>query len=304
MSNNKTYYWLKLPNDFFRNLEMKRLRKLAGGDTYTVIYLKMMLLSLEDNGVLYYDGICPTFSEELSLELDEDEDHIQVVLNFLKSVGLLQAVTANEIALTQVPEMTGSETDVARRVRKHRRREELKGKPDEIANPDVELLQCNTKPLQCNTDVTKCNTEIEIEIEKEIEKELEIETESDIRDRTSMGVNTPAEPAINFRDIQDYWNDLELKPAIRNITAKRKSHLRARIKEFDVDTIYQMIDNVSKSDFLMKPDNTWFSFDWCINPNNFTKIIEGKYENVDVIETREKTEEEKYFDLVDEWAKG
>ena len=300
MSDNKTYYWLKLPNDFFRNLEMKRLRKLAGGDTYTVIYLKMMLLSLEDNGVLYYDEICPTFSEELSLELDEDEDHIQVVLNFLKSVGLLQAVTANEIELTQVPEMTGSETDVARRVRKHRRREELKGKPDEIANPDVELLQCNTKPLQCNTDVTKCNTEIE----KEIEKELEIETESDIRDRTSMGTNVPAEPTINFKDIQDYWNDLELKPAIRNITAKRKSHLRARIKEFDIETVYQMMDKVSKSDFLMKPDNTWFSFDWCINPNNFTKIIEGKYENVDKLETREKTEEEKYFDLVDEWAKG
>ena len=48
MANSKKYYWLKLKNDFFTSKEMKKLRKIAGGDTYTIIYLKLQLLSLQN----------------------------------------------------------------------------------------------------------------------------------------------------------------------------------------------------------------------------------------------------------------
>jgi predicted phage replisome organizer len=53
----KKYYWLKLKEDFFRQPRMKKLRKVAGGDTYTVIYLKMQLLSLANEGMLFFEGI-------------------------------------------------------------------------------------------------------------------------------------------------------------------------------------------------------------------------------------------------------
>ena len=42
----KRYYWLKLKNDFFRGKHIKMLRKIAGGDTYTIIYLKMIMIFL------------------------------------------------------------------------------------------------------------------------------------------------------------------------------------------------------------------------------------------------------------------
>ena len=35
MSNPKKYYWLKLKKDFFNQKEIKKLRKIAGGDTYS-----------------------------------------------------------------------------------------------------------------------------------------------------------------------------------------------------------------------------------------------------------------------------
>ena len=44
----KRYYWLKLPDDFFGDKAIKRLRKIAGGDTYVIIYLKMMQIRLKD----------------------------------------------------------------------------------------------------------------------------------------------------------------------------------------------------------------------------------------------------------------
>ena len=38
---NRRYYWLKLKDDFFKDKKIKKLRQLAGGDTYTIIYLKL-----------------------------------------------------------------------------------------------------------------------------------------------------------------------------------------------------------------------------------------------------------------------
>lgn len=67
----KKYYWLRLKDDWFNSKVIKKLRKIAGGDTYTIIYLKMQLLSLKNEGKLYYEGVEDSFEEELALDLDE-----------------------------------------------------------------------------------------------------------------------------------------------------------------------------------------------------------------------------------------
>lgn len=57
----KRYYWLKLPDGFFRQKAIKKLRKIAGGDTYTIIYLKMLLVAMKQDGRLYFEGVEATF---------------------------------------------------------------------------------------------------------------------------------------------------------------------------------------------------------------------------------------------------
>ena len=54
MADNRRYYWLKLKEEFFTDKRIERLRRISGGDTYTIIYLKLLLLSLKDEGKLYY----------------------------------------------------------------------------------------------------------------------------------------------------------------------------------------------------------------------------------------------------------
>ena len=85
----KRYYWLKLKEDYFNNPKIKKLRKIAGGDTYTIIYLKMQLLSIKNEGIIEYEGIEPTFEEELALKLDEDIDNVKITLSFLQSQSLV-----------------------------------------------------------------------------------------------------------------------------------------------------------------------------------------------------------------------
>ena len=60
----KRYYWLKLRETFFDELEIKKLRRIAGGDTFTIIYLKMLLLSINNNGILVHEGIEEDFADD------------------------------------------------------------------------------------------------------------------------------------------------------------------------------------------------------------------------------------------------
>ena len=121
MTNSKKYYWLKLKEDFFRDKKIKKLRKIAGGDTYTIIYLKMQLLSLKTDGLLFFDGVEDTFAEELALEIDENVDDIKVCLMFLIKNELLEYHQENEeYLLIEAKNFVGSETQTAERMRKMR----------------------------------------------------------------------------------------------------------------------------------------------------------------------------------------
>lgn len=70
----KRYYWLKLKEDFFSSRRIKKLRNMAGGDTYTIIYLKMQLLAMKTEGVLTWTGLEDNFADELALDLNEKPD--------------------------------------------------------------------------------------------------------------------------------------------------------------------------------------------------------------------------------------
>lgn len=136
---NKRYYWLKLKDDFFRQKEIKQLRKIAGGEVFIIIYLKMLLRSLQDDGKLYYEGIEDDFPAELALDIDEDVENVKITIAYLQAKGILVQSSTDEYKLLTAGEMTGSEGYSAERVRRFRSKQQL--------------------ALQCNTDVTLCNEE-------------------------------------------------------------------------------------------------------------------------------------------------
>ena len=168
MGSSKKYYWLKLKNTFFSQPRIKKLRRIAGGDTYTIIYLKMQLLSLADEGKLYFQGIEDDFAEEIALTIDEDADNVGVTINFLISQGLMEQTSENEYLMTEAATLIGSETESAERVREHRLRQKQQ-----------KALHCNASVTACNAPVTTCNTEQETDIDIEIETDTEQEQDTE-----------------------------------------------------------------------------------------------------------------------------
>lgn len=153
----KRYYWIQLKEGFFKQKEIKKLRKIAGGDTYTVIYLKMLLKAVQQGNKLYFEGVEETFHEEIALELDEDPENVKVTIAFLERQGLIRVLSEDEVLLSQCEEMVGSESESAARVRRYREKKALQ------SNGGVTPLLQNG-----NTDIEKdIDTEKDTEIKKD-----------------------------------------------------------------------------------------------------------------------------------------
>ena len=182
MSEPKRYFWLKLHKDFFQRKEIKRLRKIAGGDTYTIIYLKMLLRSIMSDGKLYFDGLEDDFASELALDLDEKEENVQITIQYLLKSGLLEMCSDEEYYLPDTKDSTGCETAAASRMRRCR------AKKEQLERNNV------TQMLQSGYG------EIEKEKEKEINKEIDNKCASTKQKRKRF-----VKPTIS--DIEQYCSE-------------------------------------------------------------------------------------------------
>lgn len=248
----KTFYWLKLNQDWFNQKHIKKLRKIAGGDTYTCIYLKMLLKSLSTDGKLYCDGFEDDIAKEIALDIDEDAENVKITLAFLNNYGLVE-YGVDDVKMLEVEDMTGRETDSAKRVRKFREKQ---------------------KALQCNNDVTKCNTELE----KELEKELELDNRK---------------KRINYQKIVDLYNDTCVSfPKLRRLSESRKKAIKARLKTYSYDDFAVLFQKAESSSFLKGANNNNWSatFDWLIKDANMAKVLDGNYDDFEEKEEVKETD--------------
>jgi len=245
----KRYFWLKLADDFFTSKRIKMLRSLAGGDTFTIIYLKMQLKALKTEGYLYYDGIMDDFAKELALDIDEAPENVKVTIQFLLSVGLLiSSEDGSEYILPYTQKLIGSEGSSAQRMREHRERKKQE------------------KVSQCDSNVTPLLQNRYGEIEKE--KEIDIEIEGRCK--------TP------YQQIADLYNDTCVSfPRLKTLSDARKKAIKARCKTYTVEDFKEVFRKVEASDFLKgKNGRDWTAtFDWIIKDSNMAKILDGNYDN-------------------------
>lgn len=242
---NKRYYWLKLKEDFFKSKEMKKLRKVAGGDTYVIIYLKMQLLSLRNEGKLYFEGVDDDFASELALELDEDVENVRMTLNFLEHCKLLECISSDEYFLPVIPEVTGSESRWA----EYKRKERL-----DNVQPKLENVQSASNDSPKN-----------VTLEKEIRD----------RDREKR-------ESIDYQRIVDMYNDICISfPRLKTLSDSRKKSIKARFKSgYTYEDFGNLFKKAENSNFLKgSNDRNWSAtFDWLIKDSNMAKVLDGNYD--------------------------
>lgn len=155
MAKTKVYFWLKVDKKFFDNLFIKRLKHMPGGYTMTVIYIRLMLESLEDDCILYYEGYFDNLVQELALKLDVSEDDINMTVAYFTKCGLIQIDDDGHATLSQAKAMVESETNWAKYKRDQRKNSQNLPKLENVQNKKTISNSCPT----------------EIELDKELDKE-------------------------------------------------------------------------------------------------------------------------------------
>ena len=181
MAKTKVYFWLKFDKKFFDNLFIKRLKSVSGGYAMTVIYIRLMLESLETDCILYYEGYFDNLIQELALKLDVSEDDVSMTIAYFTKCGLIQIDTDGNAKFPQAEALLVQETNWAQYKRKY--------KKDKQENLNVGNSPTNLENLQPMSN--QCPTEIEIEKEIEIDKEKEEEVE--LKQELNLDIQTEVE---------------------------------------------------------------------------------------------------------------
>ena len=219
MAEPKRYFWLKLHKDFFQRKEIKRLRKIAGGDTYTIIYLKMLLRSIMSDGKLYFDGLEDDFASELALDLDEKEENVQITVQYLLKSGLLEMCSDEEYYLPDTKDSTGCETAAASRMRKCR------AKKDKLERNNVTpMLQSGYGEKEKDKELYK---------DRELYKDIDIDTLSLCEQKTLIHntwedafelITTNVKKSLD--NLVDEYGAVLTKEAILDAKKQGKSHIK------------------------------------------------------------------------------
>lgn len=247
MAKTKVYFWLKVDKKFFDNLFIKRLKHMPGGYTMTVIYIRLMLESLEDDCILYYEGYFDNLVQELALKLDVSEDDINMTVAYFTKCGLIQIDDDGHATLSQAKAMVESETNWAKYKRDQRKNSQNLPKLENVQKLETASNSCPT--------------------EKEIDKELELELELKLDKEYIVEQNSPTEQSSEY--IFPEWLD---ENSIKDLEKTKNKELWIPIVYLNqvANKRYKFVDKTKK--FLLARFNEGYTLE------DFKQVIDVKTE--------------------------
>ena len=238
------------------------MRRQENGRDMQIIYLRMMLLSIDKGGYIYYQGVYDSIEEELAEEFDESVELVRKTIEFLVKNRIISIDEDDNYFLPEAKELVGSETDSAERMRRMRKKH---------------------KTSQCNEDVTECDTEIEKEKEEKLEIEREVDKTENVTESVTLNkdnINKINKDNINYQLIVDMYNNTCVSfPRLTKLSDTRKKAIKARMNTYTVEDFKKLFELAEGSSFLKGQNNRNWSatFDWLIKDSNMAKVLDGNY---------------------------
>lgn len=250
----KRFFWLKLRETFFNETYIKAMRTFKNGDSLVLTYLEMALYSLKSNGVIERGELTPSLADEISIAVNEPVTRVKKTIEMLTKARVAE-LDGDRLYLTEMMKLMGTESTSAERMRRMRSR-----KSDELP------------PSQCDSAVTSPVTK-SVTTETESEKEKESELESPL---------PPAGETRGCDEVISQFNSIcvSLNKA-GGMTGPRRKAVQSALQEIGQEKLTELFRKAEASDFLTKRNSTGWKagFDWLLKPENYTKVLEGNYDN-------------------------
>lgn len=249
--------------------------RLLNWEWYDDIYMVRLFLHLllkanfkdkEWHGITIKRGQLVTSLDALSRETHLSTQKLRTCLSNLEKTGEINKQTTNKYTMITVC------------------------KYDTYQGAEISLQQTNNNQSTNEQQSINNQTTINQQQEKNIRKKEDIilsSNEDNLSNSDELDVSTRTREneislIVEFfnRTIKENNSNI---PKIRGATGKRVTYIKARIREYGIDAVYEMITKASKSDFLNGRTSRPFlaNFDWLFLPTNFPKVLEGNYDNKD-----------------------
>lgn len=257
--------------DFFQDLRIRKLIKYQGGKAVTVYALLLCNI--------YKQGYYMRWDEELPFFVSEqtgfEEAYIREVIKCCLVIGLFsKELYDSEKILTSkgIQERYQKICDLCRR------NNEI-CEYNIISSEDISFSS-EEKPV---SSAKSTQSKVKERKEKKSKKNnKEISPSGDTKkDELSLNPHPQIEH-VDFVRLQEYFNTTfngKLSMVV-NMTEARRKAVKARIAQYDKETVFTVLKKVAASPFLLGcNDRNWkCDFDWIFKAGNFTKILEGNYD--------------------------
>ena len=218
----KRYFWLKLKEDFFADETMRYIEEQENGYKYSNIYLKLLLKSIDGQGVLIRKigtRLIPYDVAAIAKMTGHDQDTVRVAMKLLEELGMIERLESGALYMSQLQEMVGSESASAGRMRALRDRQK-----EEIPAPE---------PSHCDADVTQLsNTTVTLPSQapshsdsryRDIDIDIDIDKEKKKRKKKASSSSSQSQKDSEAREvIKAYTDNLNLQETLEQFLEMRK----------------------------------------------------------------------------------
>jgi predicted phage replisome organizer len=174
----KKYYWLKLKRDFFKRHDIRIIEEMENGKDYILLYLKLLVESIDHNGELRFSDTIPYSDKMISTITNTNIDIVRSAMKVFQELKFIEVMDDETIFMSQVSEMIGSQTEWAEKKRLYRDKQKA-----------LEQTEGQKKDM---SDKSKS-----IELEKEIDKEKE-QKEEIVLDEPEIKFNEKQEKFLKY----------------------------------------------------------------------------------------------------------
>ena len=262
--------WIKIATDLFDDEKILLLETLPEADSLIVIWIKLLCLAGRQNngGVFLINGSIPYKPKMLARVFRRDEELVEKALEYFEEFGLIEFT---EDVITIPNWEKHQNIDGMERIREQNR----------IRNAEYRERQRE----KLENDVTETSRETSRMTSRDGTEGRRKKEDKEIKEKEEEKEKTP------IADIVELYNEMlnDVLPTVLKVTDARRAAIRARWQEYkDLAKFTTVFYKARHSAFLTgQNDRKWTAdFDWLMKPTNFTKVLEGKYDD-------RKTEKEK-----------
>jgi len=261
-------HWVRLWADMPTDPKWRTIARKSGQPLSCVIALFTLMLTTagtaDDRG-----SVSGLSVEDAATALDIDEEDVAAILEAMQGRVVSEGRLSGWEKRQPKREDDGAAArKAAWKARKEAQRNAVERNGTHGHAPDTES-ETDTDSEIKNEDKPHSSARDPGEIDSEAERLLQ----KAAREAAAQQPITEAMGEWNVAAAEAGW------PTISKLTDKRRSHVRNRLREHQIDGWRAAIERARSSPYLGGSDPpSWFTFDWISKPENFLKLIEGNYD--------------------------